>query len=204
MIDLKNKLSFEIYAKILYYANSIVNNNFSVFIEDYLIPIKNIDQSMETTPLIGSLHLVLKDKKRLPRKFNEKNIKFRSSMNPEGFGVDKDGREYKYNKFSNRDKNGIKFLLIECYLYFENIENKIILRHFIENEISIENPPLSSIKIKNNENMDIPPNEEFTGLIGSNSNDIPLLLTGPIYSPNEYEGGPSFKPLVDYDEEFNL
>ncbi|KAM9983901.1 hypothetical protein ACTFIY_000632 [Dictyostelium cf. discoideum] len=204
MINLKKKLSFEIYAKILFYANSFSDNNLSIFIDDYIIPIKNIDQSMETTPLIGSLHLVFKDKIRLPRKFNEKNIKFRSSMNPEGFGVDKDGREYKYNKFSNRDKNGIKFFLIECYLYFGNIENKIILRHFIENEISIENPPLSSIKIKNNDNMDVQPIEEFTGLIGSNISDIPLLSTGPIYSPNEDESESSFKPFVDNDEEFSL
>ncbi|KAN0000006.1 hypothetical protein ACTFIZ_008475 [Dictyostelium cf. discoideum] len=204
MANLKNKLSFESYAKILFYANSIFDKklNLSVFIGDYLIPIKNIDQSMETTPLIGSLHLVIKDKKRLPRKFDGKNIKFRSSMNPEGFGVDKEGREFKYNKFSNRHKNGIKFLLMECYLYSENIENKIILRHFIENEISIENPPLSSIIIKDNDNIEIQPNEEFTGLIGSNCGDIPLVLNEPIYSPNEDENDSPFKSLVEYDEEF--
>ncbi|KAN0011776.1 hypothetical protein ACTFIU_007343 [Dictyostelium citrinum] len=204
MINFKNKLSNEIYSKILFYANSIYDNNqnVSIFIEDYLIPFKSIEESMENIPLVGTLHLS-EDRTRFPRTFKEKNIKLKSSMKIEQLGIGRDGRVYQYNKFSNRDMDGIKFLLIECHLKYQNVKKRIILRHFIENEITTETPPLSSIKIKNNDNIEIQPIEEFIGLIGSNSRcDISLTPKDDIiYLPNEYDIDSTFNSLVNHDEE---
>ncbi|KAN0031579.1 hypothetical protein ACTFIV_005444 [Dictyostelium citrinum] len=176
-MDLFNKLPNEVYCKISSFSN-LVSQNQSVYIGDYQIPYKDIRSSYSSVPLIGSIHFLrVHQLERLPRSDNVNNIKFHRSSEFQRFH-DLNGREYTIKKFTNRDFNGQNVILIETLMTTDNL-TKIYLRHFVVSEI-VNQYPLSSIKIKNDQNDEI--NVEFVGLVGpTGGNDTSLEENNPSF-----------------------
>ncbi|KAK5575872.1 hypothetical protein RB653_007006 [Dictyostelium firmibasis] len=196
-----NRLPNSVYCKLLLYANRLELNQ-TIFLEGQPIFFKSPTNSYKVDPLMGNIHFVLSENQRVKRKEKNKGIKFHCSQPEEVLGCDREGRTFYCKKFSNRDISGIKITLLECSMKLQN--NTILLRHFIQSEIVTIKPSLESIKIRDMNNNEIQPTEEFTGLIGNSGNDSPLSNNiedennGPLYQ--DYDG-PDFDNLFDQNEE---
>ncbi|KAN0043116.1 hypothetical protein ACTA71_010753 [Dictyostelium dimigraforme] len=197
MIDFKKKFSNDIYAKLLFCGNSVEGDEGTIYLENHLIPFIDL-KTTYSSQLLGEIHFIRTNKIRIPRTDRDLNLEFKNSGSVQPLGICKEGREYSYNKFTNRNVKGPNAILIECFIKSQNQE-KIYLRHFIGDESLNENVPLSSITVKDALNNESSKGEEFSGLIGSNQ--INLISSSP-ESPLYEDPNPIESPLYDNDPEF--